>query len=100
MPGVDGLAVLRGLRTRPPATRPPVLALTGWIENVFSLEGKPGHEIVAVYEAALADHALQDPGETDLADQRLASKAVWVHLDGAATVYPNGLRGLLGERQR
>lgn len=29
--------------------------LIGWIENIFEVEGRPSHEIMAVYEATLAD---------------------------------------------
>jgi 8-oxo-dGTP pyrophosphatase MutT (NUDIX family) len=70
--------------------------LAGWIENIFTFEGRPGHEIVAVYEATLADPALLEREEIPLADQSRASRAVWVRLDADAVVYPAGLRALIG----
>jgi 8-oxo-dGTP pyrophosphatase MutT (NUDIX family) len=70
--------------------------LLGWVENIFTFEGRPGHEIVAVYEAALADRALYERDEIELADQLRPSKAVWVRLDHDAIVYPSGVRDLIG----
>ena len=69
--------------------------LVGWIENIFTFEGRPGHEIVAVYEATLADRELYGREEIALADQDRPSRAVWVRLDADAIVYPAGLRGLV-----
>jgi ADP-ribose pyrophosphatase YjhB (NUDIX family) len=70
--------------------------LLGWLENIFTFEGRPGHEIVAVYEAALADQALYERDEIELADQLRPSRAVWVRLDHDAIVYPSGVRELIG----
>jgi ADP-ribose pyrophosphatase YjhB (NUDIX family) len=70
--------------------------LLGWVENIFTFEGRPGHEIVAVYEATLADRSLYGREELDLADQLRPSKAVWVRLDDDVIVYPSGVRELIG----
>jgi ADP-ribose pyrophosphatase YjhB (NUDIX family) len=70
--------------------------LVSWIENIFTFEGRPGHEIVAVYEATLADPALYERDELALADQQRPSRAVWVQLEPDAIVYPSGVRALIG----
>lgn len=36
------------------------LEFRGVLENIFTYEGEPGHEIVLVYEAALEDETLYD----------------------------------------
>ena len=70
--------------------------LIGWIENIFEFEGRPGHEIVAVYEATLADPSFYTREVIALADQSRPSDAVWVRLDSDTIVYPAGLRELIG----
>ena len=38
------------------------LRLVGVLENIFTYEGEPGHEIVFVYDAEFADKALYEGG--------------------------------------
>jgi 8-oxo-dGTP pyrophosphatase MutT (NUDIX family) len=66
------------------------------LENIFTYQGKPHHEIVFVYDGVFAD-------ETFYARQEIAGfedngeplKAVWKHLSdfgaGGLILYPNGL---------
>jgi 8-oxo-dGTP pyrophosphatase MutT (NUDIX family) len=74
--------------------------LLGVLENIFYYNGRPGHEIVFVYDAQFADQALyeverftvhEDTGETFY--------AVWLELSASGPqsppVYPEGLVELL-----
>jgi 8-oxo-dGTP pyrophosphatase MutT (NUDIX family) len=74
--------------------------LLGVLENIFYFDGRPGHEIVFVYDAQFADKQLyqvdrftvyEDTGET--------FDAVWVELSTrgpqSPPVYPDGLAELL-----
>ncbi|HUY30263.1 MAG TPA: NUDIX domain-containing protein [Acidimicrobiales bacterium] len=70
----------------------------GTVENIFTYDGRPGHEIVLVFGAELADDALYDRDffagiEDDPVD------AVWHALEGPGSelpVYPPGVLDLLG----
>ncbi len=69
-------------------------------ENIFSYEGKPGHEIVLVFDGAFADRTLYE--QRDLAgreDDGSAYRAVWKSLGefgpGRAILYPDGLLDLV-----
>ncbi len=70
----------------------------GALENIFTFNGEPGHEIVLVYDGRFADEGLYAreviEGEED---EGLSFKAYWKPLDefGKAPVYPNGLLDLL-----
>lgn len=72
--------------------------LLGWVENLFSFEGAPGHELLAVHVGRVEDAHVLDrddlgviPGTT--------STAYWVPgaqvLDGPVPLYPDGAVDLL-----
>ncbi len=75
----------------------------GALENIFTLEGVAGHEIVLVFEGRFADDALYGIDETTGFEGVGASfKALWKPLsdfeDGAAPLYPEGLLELLSKQ--
>jgi ADP-ribose pyrophosphatase YjhB (NUDIX family) len=74
--------------------------LLGWVENLFTYDGRPGHEIIALYEVDLADRALYDRTELPYAeDGGSAGAAVWRRLTdfgpGRPPLYPDGLLELI-----
>ncbi|HEX8181829.1 MAG TPA: NUDIX hydrolase [Pyrinomonadaceae bacterium] len=48
------------------------LQLLGVLENIFNYEGQPGHEIVFVYDAELADQALYERAELPIQEECVA----------------------------
>jgi len=79
--------------------------LLGVLENIFYYNGRPGHEIVFVYDAQFVDQELyeverftvhEDTGET--------FHAVWLELSNAGPqtppVYPRGLIELLRKESK
>jgi ADP-ribose pyrophosphatase YjhB (NUDIX family) len=80
--------------------------LLGVLENIFTFEGTPGHEIVFVFEADFADLSLYDrPAivHQEALDKRI--RAVWKPLTdfgpsrpNAPPLYPDGLLELLMRR--
>jgi len=76
------------------------VVLLGVLENIFTYEGEPGHEIVFVFDARLVDHSLYArdliTGE-ESNGQRF--EAIWlpVHhfVPGGPPLYPHGLYELL-----
>ena len=73
--------------------------LLGILENVFTYEGKPGHEIVFVFEARLDDPHLYDREEIHGSEEGQPFVARWIPLvhfaGGAPPLYPEGLFDLL-----
>jgi ADP-ribose pyrophosphatase YjhB (NUDIX family) len=72
------------------------------LENVFTYEGRPGHEIVFVFEARLADASLYGRDELRWTESDGTQwLAEWLPLDdfapGRALLYPSGLFELLRE---
>ncbi|MDL5156403.1 NUDIX hydrolase [Actinomycetospora termitidis] len=72
--------------------------LLGMLENVFEYEGVPGHEIVVVYAATIADPAFYqraDPGP--ILDE--GTPVRWLPLadvvSGRAVLFPDGLLDLV-----
>lgn len=67
------------------------------LENVFVSEGRTGHEIVFLYDAAFADRAFYAREEFKILDDD--STARWVDVadfrDGSKILYPTGLTELL-----
>jgi 8-oxo-dGTP pyrophosphatase MutT (NUDIX family) len=72
-------------------------AFLGVLENLFTYDGEPGHEIVLVFDAQFTDRSLYQceripGGESDGAE----FDAVWLDLDkdvpGGLPLYPDGLR--------
>ena len=79
------------------------LRYLGTLENVFFYDGQAGHEIVIVYDGALADRTLYErPWLDGVEDSGVPFRAVWLPLAGcrlpaASPVYPTGLLELLEE---
>jgi ADP-ribose pyrophosphatase YjhB (NUDIX family) len=76
------------------------LRLLGVLENRFTFEGEPGHEVVFVYEARLADPALRDQEAFEIRlDDGSVDLGLWRRLDGfdmrSTPLYPDGLLELL-----
>jgi len=70
----------------------------GTLENIFTFNGKPGHEIVLVYDGRFVGERLYKREVILGRDGDLEFKAVWKRLDelGASPpVYPVGLLDLL-----
>jgi 8-oxo-dGTP pyrophosphatase MutT (NUDIX family) len=76
------------------------LKYLGTLENIFTFEGEPGHEIVFVYQGDFVDPSIYEKatviGNEDDGEQ---FKAMWKPLDdfryGNAPLYPDGLLELL-----
>jgi 8-oxo-dGTP pyrophosphatase MutT (NUDIX family) len=72
----------------------------GHSENIFVYDGRPGHEIVLVYEGTLADDAVYEVDAfVGHEDDGTPFKIVWKSLEafrrGEAPLYPDGLLELL-----
>lgn len=71
----------------------------GTVENIFTYLGRPGHEIVRVYEAEFADAALYSRERFDCVESNLAEiTCVWRSLTdfrAGTPLYPNGVLDLL-----
>lgn len=75
-----------------------VLKLAGVFENIFTYEGKPGHEIVLLYEAKF--RVSEDVAGYDIVESGLVvGRAVWRSVEeikaAGAKVYPAGIETLL-----
>lgn len=72
----------------------------GVLENIFTYEGRRGHEIVLVYDGRLANTALYQKEVIIGNEFGMPFKAVWKRLDefepGGLILYPEGLLELLG----
>lgn len=97
--GVD--AVVREIREELDAAIVDV-RFAGVVENVFIYNGKPGHEIVLLYDARFEDERFYDREHFVFFDGDEANRAVWKTLDffrqGRAPLYPTGLLELLTRR--
>jgi ADP-ribose pyrophosphatase YjhB (NUDIX family) len=75
------------------------LRLAGVFENLFTYQGQPGHELIWLYEARLADPSYYQ-SDVVIADESGSKFEVqWVPLGvferGEAPLYPEGLLALL-----
>ena len=81
------------------------IVLLGVLENIFTYEGEPGHEIVFVFDARLVDESLYGrdliTGE-ESNGQRF--EALWLPVHdfgpGGPPLYPHGLYDLLTDRAK
>ncbi len=78
--------------------------LLGVLENLFTFDGEPGHEVVFVYDAKLHDTTLYESERwTGTESDGSKFNAIWLDLDsiGPETppVYPDGLLEMLGKGQ-
>ncbi len=80
------------------------LVYLGTLENIFTFNNTPGHEIVQVYDGVLVESGLYEQAvisghETDVS---LPMKVIWKSLDefgpGKSILYPDGLLELLVAR--
>jgi len=73
------------------------LVYLGTIENIFTFNGVPGHEIVQVYDGILVEPGLYEQAEISghEADVNLPMKVLWKNVDefgpGKSILYPDGL---------
>ena len=71
----------------------------GMLENIFTYEGRGGHEIVLVYDGCLSDRSLYEKVIIQGDELGTPFKAVWKRLDefgpGRPPVYPDGLLELI-----
>jgi 8-oxo-dGTP pyrophosphatase MutT (NUDIX family) len=73
----------------------------GTLENIFTFNGEPGHEIVQVYDGALVESWLYEQAVIlgHEADVNLSMKVIWKSLEefgsGESILYPEGLLELL-----
>jgi 8-oxo-dGTP pyrophosphatase MutT (NUDIX family) len=71
----------------------------GMLENIFTYEGRRGHEIVLLYDGRLSDRSLYEKNVVMGDELGTPFKAVWMRLDefgpGRPPVYPDGLVELL-----
>jgi ADP-ribose pyrophosphatase YjhB (NUDIX family) len=75
-------------------------SLLGVLENIFTYEGRTGHEVVFVFAGRVADRRAYEHDELETVDTDGARHvAVWVSLDalrnGTTPLYPAGALDLL-----
>ena len=84
-------------------TKADSLKYIGTLENIFTFNGMPGHEIVMVYDGELSQPGLYEQAvivgkEVDITE---SFRAVWMRLDkfesGEFILYPTGLLELLSK---
>lgn len=65
----------------------------GFLENIFTFEGKNGHEIVMVYKADLENESLYDKKEIKILDNDGAC-AIWENIEVLKDghFYPDGIK--------
>jgi len=76
------------------------LELLGVLENLFTFDGGPGHEIVFVYDARFADVAMYDAGPLMGLEGDKEFEAHWIDPNAPAhgrPLYPEGLANLLDD---
>ena len=77
------------------------LSHVGTIENIFTFDDKPGHEIVLVYEARFLEPDLYEVESVRCRDDDADFVAQWKRVDdfraGEAILCPEGLLELLNE---
>lgn len=69
----------------------------GVLENVFTYQGQPGHEVVFVYDARFADPGLYAKSSIPLNEPVWDGSARWIDLSDPLPhpLYPDGLTALL-----
>jgi 8-oxo-dGTP pyrophosphatase MutT (NUDIX family) len=79
------------------------LTYVGMIENIFTFDDKPGHEIVLVYEATFEDPHLYEMESIECQDDDGTFVAVWKPLAELQRekipLYPEGLLDLLNGKR-
>lgn len=72
----------------------------GLLENIFTYEGKPGHEIILVYDAEFVNKKMYEKNAVNITESKdVWCYAYWKSLDefgeGKLKLYPNDLKQLL-----
>ncbi len=69
----------------------------GVLESIFTCNGGPGHEVVAVFDAQLVDRTLYDMERVPLFEELWGTEARWIDLSDPPEMplYPDGLLDLL-----
>lgn len=71
------------------------------LENIFTYEGKKGHEIVFVFEGDLTNKDLYQKDNIPILDSEEKGMAVWQNISdfksGKLILYPDGAKKLLKE---
>jgi ADP-ribose pyrophosphatase YjhB (NUDIX family) len=80
------------------------LKYLGTLENIFEFNGKPGHEIVSVYDGSFKKTEFyKQPEILDKESKRKKVRAIWKRLDEfrsrEAILYPSGLLELLSKHR-
>jgi ADP-ribose pyrophosphatase YjhB (NUDIX family) len=80
------------------------LCYLGTLENIFTCDGQPGHEIVQVYRADFADSTMYEQASmTGTEGGGLVFEALWKAVTDfereEAPLYPDGLLQLLAQTQ-
>ena len=78
----------------------PSLRYLGALENIFTFNGKPGHEIVLIYDGSLMDPGLYDQAaivgiEADGEEFSAVWKSIGEFGVGKSILYPTGLLEML-----
>lgn len=72
----------------------------GTLENIFTYEGKSGHEIVLMYDAEFLDKSMYEKEYIDIVEVDWC-KAIWVNIEDCIsrkiTIYPDGIGELLAK---
>ena len=80
------------------------LVYLGTLENIFTFNGEPGHEIAQVYDGVLVESGLYEQAVISghEAEVNLSMKVIWKSLDefgmGKAILYPAGLLEMLAQK--
>lgn len=65
------------------------------VENLFTFEGKNGHQIIIIYRADLANKSLYQEDGIPIMDTKKKHKAFWKDIsefkEGKTILYPNGI---------
>lgn len=79
------------------------LVYLGMIENIFIYDGKPGHEIVLVYQANFVDARMYEVSSIRCRNNGEEFDALWKPLsefrEGKAPLYPKGLLDMLDKKK-
>ncbi|MFA6194247.1 MAG: NUDIX hydrolase [Patescibacteria group bacterium] len=71
--------------------------LVATLENIFTFNGEPGHEICFIYEADFKDPANYKIEEFMILDNKEGGRAIWLDIDGTKdkNIFPDGVANFL-----
>ncbi|MDX1977537.1 MAG: NUDIX hydrolase [Pseudanabaenaceae cyanobacterium bins.68] len=76
------------------------LSYLGCLENLFSFNGQPGHEIIQLYSCEFQDPKFYQLEQIEFAEGARRKLALWVDinrfLSGELILYPDGMTRYLG----